>query len=174
MFKQLASLQWEDILFEPRKEIKQAETEQILGDKLDDLRASVDTNVAGIIATILLKIESSFPDVNYSPHDFQFLIDGLKRYALLHPAVWIRSIDFIQDNILENNISRPDLLGETARLAAEILKDKSGLISLGKHVSKDLYKNPLCEKYVPSPNEQMLEEMLLEAESLCQRRLEIL
>lgn len=173
-FRALGPVRWESVALN----ISDIETMDALERKLDDYlenyRANCEDNVEGAIFQIRLEgsshLDGALRENNIDADTFP----AVARYSSSQPSLWIKDFEIatMPADGIDEILRRDDILGETARVAQNLLDNEEELEKCAAAALKPLFSQSSLKNLIPYPEPGQIRGILTYAEKICQDLLE--
>lgn len=173
-FHQLGPIRWEKIAINLAGVETPAELDTCLNNDIEDYRSGIDAGTTGVIARLRLEGNTRLNGALRQSPTQEELAERLQHFAGARPAIWLKDCEIatIEPTPPEDNLTRDDLLGETARVAKNILADAGQFREFTEKALRSLVGNARFRKALQAFDDDGVREMLMDAERICQDVLE--
>ncbi|MDR3319906.1 MAG: DNA repair exonuclease [Desulfovibrio sp.] len=171
-FQPLAPVQWDEVECDLEQIDSLDEVEERLAGALGEVCAGAGEGCEALVARIVLKGRTRLDGILRQKAAQDDLAGRLRHLAGIRTCLWIKDISCRTRKPHVGDPRRDDILGEVLRLAAALRTDHDSFRNLADTSLKPLYEHQRAGKVLSPLHKDALQSLLLEAELLCEDRLD--
>lgn len=174
-FHSLAQVQWRKLNLNMDQVSDRTELESRLAQLIEDELDLADPNAAVLIIRLIINGHTNLNSWLRQTDRMEELRQIIAQHSGSRPMLWLKDVELnTQDEQnWQDIIAREDLVGESMRIYAELLKEPEEFKKTFEQTLSPLFKKgPVLEKIFKETDETELKNMLYQAESICMDVLE--